>query len=486
MSSPARRTRKIWIALAIVALVVAGGYFLRPWLGNRVIRTALAMAGATEIRFRPVTATPGHVVVEDLEFRVQGQDFAAKRLTLVRPRWWRMTLGRVQVEGMRVAWTIDDSDRPWDWSSPPRDDGGPAEPLGLPVESLALDGEVTVRAAGQPDQRVAVKLEGSPKGKLDWAGTLLMDGPGFKLAGAGTLLGLGTELDFEVQRAELDLEIWQGFIQRNLFLPGGPWQMGGRLTGVAAGHVTARRFAATARVSLRDGWMRAHTQDIAAAGAEAELEFSDLWKLRTKSGVLRLREMHIGRLALTDVSTDFGLWGAENVSIARSSFSALGGKAEVAPFKYVLRQPEVMTTLQVDGIDLARLKTLTTAGSTDITGRVGGSLPLRVHEFGVRIEPGAFLALQPAPAELGLDAVALVRSGARLSGGSMAVLRTLGDGPMHLQLEQLRLDIRPADLPLGCSARLHVAGETPAGRIEFDFDVNGTIERYADILTARR
>jgi hypothetical protein len=32
------------------------------------------------------------------------------------------------------------------------------------------------------------------------------------------LLGWGTELDFQVNSAELDLKTWQGFIQRNLLL----------------------------------------------------------------------------------------------------------------------------------------------------------------------------------------------------------------------------------------------------------------------------
>lgn len=483
MSSAPRRKRLFWIAVVTVAALAAGFFFLRPWLGRHLIRTALGMAGATDITFRPVITTPSRVVVEDLEFRVQGQAFAARRLTLERRRWWRPSLGRVAVEGARIVLTVDSS-AAWDWP-PGRDPNGPAEPLGLPVESLVMEGELIVRAALQSDRRLTMKLEGAPKGRTDWEGSLAVAGPGFKLAGTGTLAGFGTELDFQVHTAEMDLETWQGFIQRKLFLPGGPWQMGGRLTGVATGHVTARRFAATARVSLREGWMRARLDGITATGAEADLEFSDLWKLRTKSAALRLGEMRVGRLAMTDVNTDFGLADGPTVTVTRSTFAILGGRGELAPFKYLLNQPEVPAILQVEDIDLAQLRKLTTEVAGDVTGRAGGSLPLRVHPFGVRIESGAHLELQPGQAELDLDPTALVRSGAVLTPDSLGVLRTLGGGPVRLQLTDLRLDIRPPDIPLGCSARLHVAGETPAGRLEFDFNVNGTIERYVEILTPR-
>lgn len=486
MSSVFRRKRLLLTAGTLLALIAAA-FPLRPWLGGYVIRTALGLAGATEIRFQPVTAVPSRVVVEELEFRIKGQAFAARRLTLDRRRWWRMTLGRVQVEGARVALTVDGSDtNPWDWPTF-EGEAGPAEPMGLPVEALVLEGEVTVRAALQPDRQLTVKLEGAPRGNTDWVGSLVMEGPGFKLAGEGTLLGWGTELDFQVNRAELDLEIWQGFIQRNLLLPGGPWLIGGRLTGVAEGRVTARRFAATARVSLREGRMRARAQDISAVGAEADLEFSDLWKMRTKSGVLRVQELRVGRLPLTDVSADFGLWGGQNLSLTRAGFAALGGSVEVTPFKYFLHQEEVRTTLQVKGLELARLQALMPEVTVTVAGRVDGTLPLRVQQTGVRLDAGGHLALPPgAAAQLECDATALVRSGATLPDASLAVLKSAGTGPVRLRLGELRLDIRPPDAPLGCSARLRVAGETTAGAVEFDFDVNGSIEKYLDILTVRR
>jgi len=282
------------------------------------------------------------------------------------------------------------------------------------------------------------------------------------------------------------LKIWQGFIQRNLLLPDGPWEMSGRLTGVAEGHVTARRFAATARVSLRDGQMRAHTLDIVADGAEADLEFSDLWKFRTKAGRLRLRELRVGRLPLQDVRADIGLWGDQTLAVAGVEFNALGGRVTAAPFKYFLSQREVETTLQVDGVDLARLLELAPAVPAGISGRVGGSLPIRVQDSGVRLDPG-YLVLQPGPsAKLECTATALVRSGATMPADTLAVLKTAGTKPLQLRLGAMRLDIRAPGLPLGCSAWLQVAGETPEGPVAFDLNVNGAIEKYLDILTVPR
>ena len=478
--------RRLLICAVGLAALATAALVARPWLGGYAIRTVLGMAGASAIKFHVVTAVPNRVVVEDLEFRLKSQAFAAHRLTLDRPRWWRFSLGRVQVEGARVELTLDGSDTN-PWGSPSFDGtADPAEPAGLPLESLVLDGEVTVRAALQPDQRLTVKLEGAPKGKSDWVGSLVMEGPGFKLAGGGTLLGWGTELDFQVHSAELDLKIWQGFIQRNLLLPDGPWEMSGRLTGVAEGHVTARRFAATARVSLRDGQMRAHTLDIVADGAEADLEFSDLWKFRTKAGRLRLRELRVGRLPLQDVRADIGLWGDQTLAVAGVEFNALGGRVTAAPFKYFLSQREVETTLQVDGVDLARLLELAPAVPAGISGRVGGSLPIRVQDSGVRLDPG-YLVLQPGPsAKLECTATALVRSGATMPADTLAVLKTAGTKPLQLRLGAMRLDIRAPGLPLGCSAWLQVAGETPEGPVAFDLNVNGAIEKYLDILTVPR
>lgn len=475
--------------LVVIAVVVTALFGLamatRPWLAGFAIRTALGLAGATEIKFRTVAATPWNLVVENLEFRLKAQVYAAHRLTLDRPRWWRFSLGKVQIEGARMALTIDGSDtNPWAWSTY---QGGaePAKPMSLPVESLVLDGEMIVRAAAQPDQRLVVKLEGEPKGKSDWVGSLVVDGPGFKLAGGGTLLGRGTELDFQVHSADLDLKIWQGFIQRNLALPGGRWELGGRLTGVAEGHVTAKRFAATARVSLRAGRAVYAERAIAVEGIEADLEFSDLWKFHTKLGTLRIRELHTGKLPLRDFVAEFAFEGADLIHVSHASLRALGGSVAVEPFKYVLSRHELDAVVLVEGISVGEVMDLTEDLPAKATGRVNGRFPLWIDGAGVRLGTG-WLELQPGiDAEIQFNASGLLTRGMAPKSPSYTVLQKIESGLLKLRISELRLDIRPPNVPPGRSAQLHIVGEPVDPEVKapvtLDLNVNGPLERLLNM-----
>ena len=95
--------RRLLVSAVVLLGLAATLLWLRPWLGGYAIRTVLGMTGATAIRFHLVAAVPSRLVVEDLEFRIKSQVFAARRLTLDRPRWWRFSLGKVQVEGDRKS-----------------------------------------------------------------------------------------------------------------------------------------------------------------------------------------------------------------------------------------------------------------------------------------------------------------------------------------------------------------------------------------------
>jgi hypothetical protein len=473
------RSRLLWIA---VVLLILAALAVRFWLGGYVVRSVIGMAGGSGIRFTQVRATPWRVVVEGLHFSVRTQDFSARRVTIEREHWWMASLGNVRVEGAQVAVTLDGSDvNPWVWST--YDEAGlGGEPVNLPFQSLDLDGELIVQMATVADVPVAVKLDARPKGGASWVGSLVAEAPGFRLAGGGSLLRAGQELDFQVHSAELDLETWAGQIQRLVPLPGSPWTMGGKLTGIAEGKVTAKRFAATARVSLREGRMRAGTQDVAATGIEAELEFSDLWKLRTKSGELRLKELRIGRLPLTDLTADFGLWNGQTVIVNAARFAALGGRATVQPFRFQLNQREVAATVEVANLELAAALALTQRPPAQLTGRVDGTLPLRIHEYGLRLERGQLVLHPGSMAELRVSATVLLRSGAMMPAETQAVLRAAGNEPLAIRLAALRFDIRPADIQLGSSARLTAAGETDDGPVAFAFNVNGPVEKYLRVL----
>jgi len=480
MSLLPQQRRWRWLLAGTMAVLVVA-LLVKFWLGEYVVRTVLHLAGASNVQYRAVRGTPWHLEIEDLAFELRTQPFAAQRVVLDRPQWWRVALGAVRVEGARVAFAIDGTDaNPWNWST--YEGVAPEDVVNLPFTSLDFDGQLVVRMAAMPDMPVNVKLAGQAKTGTSWIGNLDASGPGFRLAGVGSLLRAGQELEFQVLGSELDLAVWSAHLQRLMVLPGGPWEMGGRLTGVAEGRVTAKRFAATARVSLHGGHMKAGTVDVAAEGAEAELEFSDLWKYRTKSAQLRLDRLRIGKLALRGLQADFGLWGANTVNVQSVSATALGGRVTADPFRYELDRRELAITVRAEGIAPAELLALAPEIAQKPSGRIHGVLPMRLQSAGVRLDPG-FLELEPAPdATLDVSAPVLLRSGTPLVPAALEVFKAAGMEPVRLKLQALRLELRTPGLPLGSSARLQVegtAGDTP---VAFGWNVNGAIERYLLVL----
>lgn len=477
----ASRRRLLWIVAAL-ALFAGAGLGVRYWLGGYVVRSVLRLAGASQIKFADVRGTPWRLEVADLAFMVRTQPFTARRVTLIREKWWQASLGDVRVEGARLPVVLDRSDiNPWDWAT--YDDGGLGdEPVQPPFRSLVLDGELVVRMVTLADEAIRVHLEGTPLDGTSWIGSLVAEGPGFRLAGGGSLLRAGQELDFQVHSAELDLGVWSRHVQRLVALPGGLWELQGRLTGVGEGKVTAKRFAATARVSLREGRMRVGARDVSADGIEADLEFSDLWKFRTKSGALRVAELRLGRLPLHDLTADFGLWNGKQLTIHRGAARALGGRVETDTFGYHLDQRGVAVTIRPAGVSLAALLGLVTGPVPRITGRAGGELALRIHSDGVQVDGGHLAVESGVPSELQLNAATMIRSGARMDAATQEIMKAAGGQSVVVRLDAFRLDVRPPDLPLGTTARVEASGRVDDNPVAFTYHVNGAIERYLRVM----
>lgn len=458
---------------------------MRFWLGGYLVRTVLEMAGAQEIRYHTVRGTPWHLEIAELGFRIGDQAYSAGRVVLDREHWWAASLGAVRVEGAEMPVYLDGSDLdPVNWTVYGRNPAND-EPVNLPLTTLDLEGRIIVRMSALPEMPIEVKLEGRPKGGVSWIGSLVAQGPGFRLAGSGSLLRAGQELEFQVHSSELDLGVWSRQIQRLVVLPGAPWQLEGKLTAVAEGNVTAKRFASTARVSLRGGRMKVLTRDIEVRDAEADLEFSDLWKYRTKSGEVRLGELRVGRLVVRDVRVDCGLWGSQAVLVRAARGRVLGGSVAVAPFRYQRGLRELVLQMEATGLDAAQLLPLLPEVPVQLGGEFDACLPLRIQAEGVRFEPGSVVLATGSKGTMQFDAGALLRSGEKLDEESLKVLKATTEKPLRLRLDEFELAIRAADLPLGCSARIAFRGETEAGPVSATLDVNGSLERYVEVWGGR-
>lgn len=473
------------MSAGLVFVAVAGLLFARLTLTGLAVGSLLRLGGASEVTFRVAAASPWRVVVENLGFKVKTQLFAAHRVTFSRVHWWTPSLGSVQVEEARVPLTIDGSDtNPQEW--PTYQNGTAAvAPTSLPLEEISVDGQLIIRAAALPDQALAVNFEARPAAGGKWSGQLAANGPGLGMKGEGSFDPAKHELAFQVPELSLDLKLWQGFIQRLVLLPGGAWEIEGRLTGSATGRLVGKDLVAGGKVQLREGRVRYAQKAITAEGIEADLEFTDLDKFVTKPGTVRVRELRTGQLALQDIRGEFAFASANQIVVSAASLKALGGSVAAEPFTYFLSQRELSAVLLVDGVSVEEVLALTQDLPAKAVGRVNGRLPVRIDGSGLRLGTG-WLALKPGVyAELQLDAGGLLTNGVAPGSASYSVLKKIESGLLKLKLGELRLDIRPPNAPAGRSAQLHLSGEPVDPEVKapvvLDLNVNGPIEKLINL-----
>jgi hypothetical protein len=222
-----------------------------------------------------------------------------------------------------------------------------------------------------------------------------------------------------------------------------------------------------------------------AEGIEADLEFTDMAKIFTKPGTLRVREVRTGQLALRDLDAGVALEGSNKLVVSRVSFQALGGNVSVEPFNYFLSLRELETVVLVDGLNVEEIMALTRDLPAKAVGRVNGRFPVRLDDSGVRLGTG-WLQLTPGvKAEIQFNATGLLTGGTSPGNPSYAVLKKVESGLLMLKISELRLDIRPPNAPAGRSAQLHLKGE-PVDRdvkapVILDLNVNGPLEKLINL-----
>lgn len=450
-----------------------------------VVSALLQLGGASEINLHVTQASPWRVVVADLRFQVRTQAFSARRVTLTRRHWWAPSLGAVQVEQARVAVTIDGSDtNALNWATY-QNSRAKVQPWLIPLDELAVNGELVVQAAALPAQVLTGKIAVRRSPGKNWEFQVQAGGPGLAMQAAGSYDVARDDLTFKLPDMTLELATWQNFVQRLVILPGGPWNLAGKTTASAEGRWKGKEFTATARVSIRGGYAANLARAVAADGIEADLEFTDLVHFQSKPGTVRIGELRTGRLVLRELEAEFAFDTAKKINVSHATLKALGGGLALEPFKYFPDLRELDAVVLVDGINVEELLALMQALPAKATGRLNGRFPLRLDVGRIRIGTG-WLELKPGgAAEIQFNAPGLLTRGMAVSNPSYAVLQKVETGLLKLAVTKMRLDIRPPDAPPGRSATLHIAGQPadPAVKapVTLDLNVSGPLEKLLNL-----
>ena len=477
------------LAVSVVTILASSClvYAMRLPLTEAVFASALRMAGAGEIQLSVSHSSPWRVVLDDVAFRVMAQNFAAKRVTMDRRHWWMPSLGSVKIEEAVVPVTIDGSDtNPWAWATYEGKTTEVERTLALPVDEISVDGKLMIRAAMLSEQALTVRLQAKMSAQDSWDGALQVEGPGLSLEGTGNFEPKSGRLEFKVPAVALDVRIWQDFMQRLVILPGGRWEVAGKLTGSFEGRVTGKDVKVFARAQLREGHVVYPEQSITASGVEADLFFDDVWSVHAPAGQkLRITEIKIGELPVQNLDMGFSIESLEKISVAGATFQALGGQISAEPFSFFPNLREIEATLAVDGIDIAQVLGLAKDVPAQATGRVNGRVPIRLDASGLRFGTG-WLALKPGVyAEVQFKANGILTGGIDPKNPRYAVLKKIEGGLLRLKVGEMRLDVRPPNSPPGRSATLRVTGEpvdpTVKAPVTLDLNVNGPIERLINL-----
>jgi Dicarboxylate transport len=430
-------------------------------------------------------ASPWYVVFDGVAGQVRTQAFTARRVSVTRAHWWTPSLGAIRVEQAWLPVTIDGSDtNPWAWATY-KNGTAAISPVRIPADKISLDGQLVVRAAALPEQALTVKIEAHLTPKKTWEGRATAEGPGIGLKADARFDPATKELAFNLPEMAVDLKPWQGFLQRLVLMPGGAMELAGQLTGSAQGTWSGHTLRAGGRVQLRDGRLANPARGITAEGVEVDLKFRDFDKFETEPGALRVRTVQVGQLGLSDIDAEFAFADPNKIVVSRATLKTLGGSVAAEPFRYFLNLRELDVVVLVDNISMAEVMALTRDLPAQASGRVDGRLPIHLDAGGLRLGTG-WLALKPGvTAQIQFQAAGLLTRGVAKGSPSYSVLNKIESGLLKLRVGELRLDIRPPNVPAGRSAHLHVVGEPVdpdvKAPVTLDLNVNGPLEQLLNL-----
>jgi len=482
MHSPGNKFRRRlnWLGAGLLL----GGlliFFLRGPLTQAAITAGLQRVGAGEIKLDVTRSTPWLVQLDNFAFKIKAQSFSANRVTMQRKHWWQPTLGEVSLEGVKLPVTIDGSDaNPFAWASYAGKTPTSGGTMMLPVEKLSIDGQLIVKVTGH-EQPLALKFAAQPDEKNRWSGTLAVTGPGLVFNTEGSYGLSNQRAAFHTTAMEVDLKLWQDFVQQLVVLPLGPWSMEGRLTGSITGTYADNKLAMNGRIKLGQGRLKSADDSIGLAGIETDFEFTDLIRLQSNPGTLRVHEMRTGKLVANELESEFTFLSSEEIAVHRLTLKILGGTMSAEPFRQNLGKRELEVVVSADNLDVEKIMALSKEVPAKASGRVDGRLPIRLDEHGLRLGTGWLQLKKGVYAEIQLMAEGLITSGMSPKSAGYVVMKRVESGLLRLKLGALRLDVRPPDAPRGQTARLHLEGDPVDPSIKapviLDLNVNGPLEQ---------
>lgn len=324
-----------------------------------------------------------------------------------------------------------------------------ADLTNLPLEPVALDGELRRAGAGFDLAATIGLVDGPPLARL--AGR-------YDDAGAGTARVVLDGLQFspdglqpsDISPALADLE-----------------EVEGQLTGEATLHWPMDRAPAAGRV--RTEGLSFRSQGVGVKGLALDLEIDSLTPLASKPDQrLRIGEVDAGA-PITEIDLSFGLDQQPDpgVDLSGGSFRLGGAAWRIEPTRLDPAAAENAIALATETLDLATFFALIEVEGLSGSGVLVGRIPIRVGEAGVVVDNGKLEA--QAPGRLSIRSQALVSA---LSGGGETVelaIRALED----FRYDQLSVTVNKT-LANDAQVLLSILGRNPAvldGQ-PFQFNIN--------------
>lgn len=478
MSQSSVRFRLLIVLSLVVALAAIGAsvrWMMLPWALERTLKAA----GASDVTFAVVRATPWRLQLANIGFAFPAVRLRAQEASLERRHWWTPSLGKLRVAAARAE--IEGAK----FAGAPAGKEPVAPPTRIPFEEISFDGQISVRSGDMPTPTVTVKFAARPASATAWQADAALEAPGLALEATATYeLPTGT-IDFQAKSLRLELQSWQAWTQQWMPVPGGPWEFAGVLTGEAKGSWRDGQLVAAGNFHLREARFANTRLGITAEKVESDLEVTDLARFLTPKATVRAGLVTSGKIVATAVNAEFSRTVPERFDVARVSARALGGALSIEPFAYRLDSPVLEAVIRAEGIRAEEVLALTQNLPAQATGALSGRMPVRYEGSQLRFGTGWLGLQEGSSAEIQFRAEGLLTAGTSPKSPSYAVLKKVEDGILKLKVNELRLEIRPPNVPANRSAQLHVVGTpvdpTVKAPVTLDLNVNGPFESLLNL-----